>query len=201
MHQRPARFKILRLAVSAALSFAAPAFAALPPSIALPVLSSPASESGSAFEARFTDAKATVVVFLSSRCPCSQSHEGILKAIAEEFATKGVRFIGVHSNVDEDPRASLEHFKKASLPFPVLQDEKARIADAFGALKTPHVFVVAKAEDSGSEIVFQGGVTDTRHPAEGGRALLREALLAIGQGKKPEIPVARALGCVIQRTP
>src|SRR5262245_12746026 len=81
----------------------------------------------------------SVVVFLSAKCPCSASHEPVLKDLAREFEPKGFRFIGVHSNADEALGFTQEHFKAAALPFSVIQDPQSKIADVFGALKTPHV--------------------------------------------------------------
>ena len=95
-----------------------------------------------------TNANATVIVFLSAKCPCSGGHEPYLKTLYEKFSgpSSGVEFIGVHSNQDEAKDTSVEHFKAAALPFPVVQDEGAKIADQLKALKTPHVFIVKKAK-------------------------------------------------------
>ncbi|MGE0615055.1 MAG: redoxin domain-containing protein [Bacteriovoracia bacterium] len=142
-----------------------------------------------------TDAKgATVVVFLSSRCPCSMSHEPALRDLHAQFASQGIRFVGVHSNVDETPAESARHFREARVPFPVLQDEAAQIANRFGALKTPHVFVWA-----GGKLVYQGGVDDSRVAASAKHHYLREALTAIVAGEPPPRGDSRTLGCVIRR--
>jgi hypothetical protein len=135
-----------------------------------------------------------VIVFLSAKCPCSQSHEPELKRLHARFAGSGFEFIGVHSNQDETLADSKKHFKAAALPFPVIEDRGAKLADEFRALKTPHVFVL-----KGSEVVFQGGVDDSADGARAKKRFLEDALSSLQLGKPLEVSRARALGCAIQR--
>ena len=172
--------------------FASPTHAVPTAESLAPLLSkaSPAAASASA-----STTKATVVVFLSAQCPCSASHEPVLKALAEKYEGRGFRFLGVHSNLDEDAARSEKHFTEASLPFPVLQDPDARWANTLGALKTPHVFLISAK----GEILFQGGVDDSHIAQVSKKHFLAEALEAVEQGKLPPVKQARALGCVIAR--
>jgi hypothetical protein len=138
--------------------------------------------------------RTAVVVFLSARCPCSQSHEGELKRIYQQYSAAGFEFVGVHSNQDETASEAKKHFREVALPFPVIEDRGAKLADAFRALKTPHVFIV-----KGGEVVFQGGVDDSADAAKAKKKFLVEALEALKAGKTPETTRARALGCAIKR--
>lgn len=139
-------------------------------------------------------ARPTLIVFLSARCPCSASHEPVLADLAREYG-KEVSFIGVHSNADEPLEETAAHFKSAALPFPVIQDEGARLANAFGALKTPHAFLLSKE----GRIVFQGGVDDSHVAATATRPYLKNALESMRAGRTPEVTLARSIGCVIRR--
>lgn len=138
--------------------------------------------------------KPTVVVFLSAKCPCSKSHEEPLAQLSKDFPE--FRFIGIHSNSDEDLALSQSHFKEAALPFPVVHDKSARIASDFKAFKTPHAFVIGK---NGS-CLFNGGVDDTKLAEKASKHYLKQALLDIRQGKEPEEKEVRTLGCIIKRT-
>ena len=142
-----------------------------------------------------SSSKATVYVFLSARCPCSNGHEGALKALHQEFAKKGFQFVGIHSNQNENPEETRAHFVEAKLPFPVVEDEGAKLADEFRALKTPHVFV-KKGEDS----LFEGGVDDTASGMDSKKQFLRNALLEIESGKSVSQSRVRVLGCAISRS-
>jgi peroxiredoxin len=139
--------------------------------------------------------KATVIVFVSARCPCSASHEVALRELFKEFSTQGIQFVAIHSNTDEPIEMTSEHFRKSEIPFPIIQDNDEKMANTWGALKTPHVFVVA----STGELLYQGGVDDSHISKEAKKHYLREALLSIVAGKKPEVALTRSLGCLIKR--
>lgn len=134
-----------------------------------------------------------VVVFLSAKCPCSDSHIPELKALATE--NPKVSFVAVHSNFDEDSATTKAYFEKAALPFPVIQDVKAAYADQFHALKTPHAFIL---NDKG-EILFQGGVSDSHDFKKSKKQYLRDALADMKAGKEIQTKQGRTLGCVITR--
>jgi hypothetical protein len=139
--------------------------------------------------------KATVVVFVSARCPCSASHEPVLKSLADRYGARGFEFVGIHSNTDEPTPEARKHFASSALPFSVFEDTDARWANDFGALKTPHAYVVSPE----GKILFQGGVDDSRTAARASRHYLAEVLGALDQGLPAPIHEVRALGCIIRR--
>lgn len=140
----------------------------------------------------YPESENLVVVFLSSRCPCSQSHEHALAQMAQEF--KEFRFVGVVSNGDERLTAIKEHFEEAKLPFGVIRDENLALANAFGALKTPHVYVFKSGKQ-----VFQGGVDDSQVAQTAKQHYLKDALTQLRKGLAPDPDSARTLGCLIRR--
>jgi len=144
-----------------------------------------------------TASRATVVAFISANCPCSASHEAALEALHRKYEPLGFKFIGVHSNQDEPAAKAAEHFRASPIRFQILSDSDAKYADIFGALKTPHVFVVSP----NGEILYQGGVDDSHTAAEAKNHPLADALAKIAGGEKPEISRTRTLGCVISRKP
>ena len=138
---------------------------------------------------------ATVVAFLSTRCPCSASHQPVLNEIQKEFEPAGFQFVGIHSNANEDLEEARQFFKKAGLTFPVIQDTRSQIADKYQAFKTPHVYIISPTQ----EILFQGGVDNSKLAEKATRFYLKDALLAIKAGKKPAEKEVRVLGCEIKR--
>lgn len=137
--------------------------------------------------------KALVLVFLSAKCPCSDSHISELKALAQDYPD--FTFSAIHSNVDEEIATSKIYFEKASLPFPVIQDQNAELANRFHALKTPHAFVVK----ANGDILYQGGVSSSHTFAKADRKYLREALEDLEHHRPVKIPEGRTLGCTISR--
>ncbi len=141
-------------------------------------------------------ARGWVFVFLSARCPCSASHEGKLRQLAAEFAPRGFAFVGIHANADETRAEARKHFEESRLGFPVVRDD-GKLADALGALKTPHVFVISKERN----LLYAGGVDDSKDAARAKKEFLRDALIQITAGEVPQVRETRTLGCMIKRKP
>lgn len=131
-----------------------------------------------------------VLVFLSANCPCSRSHEPVLRNLAGEFPE--FRFFGVLSNQGESRENARRHFK--GLPFSVVDDASGVLANQYGALKTPHVFVL----DKSNRVVYSGGVDDSHDATRATRHLLKEVLSDLRAGRAPRVREARALGCPIR---
>jgi hypothetical protein len=134
-----------------------------------------------------------VVVFLSAKCPCSNSHNNELRNVAETY--KEFNFVAVHSNVDEGKELSKPYFEKAAFPFPVIEDEKTKLADELRAFKTPHAFVFGQ----NGELMYQGGVSSSRDCEKADNKFLREALEYLQAGRSVRTPEGRTLGCAISR--
>jgi len=137
--------------------------------------------------------KATVVLFLSAKCPCSKSHEEGLAILAKKHPS--FQFVGIHSNADEPESFAKKHFEKSSLPFPILQDNKAELADSFRAFKTPHAFIVGPQ----GECWFDGGVDNSKDAPQADEFYLASALERIEAGEEPLDKKVRTLGCIIKR--
>src|SRR5436190_6751142 len=90
---------------------------------------------------RLSDAKATVVVFLSFECPVSNAYAGTLANLAKEYGTKGVTFVAVSAG----DAGAAEIAKKASdfrLGFPIIKDDGFALTAALQATTTPEAFVL-----------------------------------------------------------
>ncbi len=148
---------------------------------------------GKAISTSLEGHKGLVVVFLSAVCPCSNSHIQELTALSKAYPD--FIFLGVHSNSDEKKDQTQTYFQNAKLPFPVIQDNGAKIADEFKAYKTPHAFVMK----ANGEIAYEGGVSSSHDFANADRKFLREALEDLDKNRPVKTPEGRTLGCVISR--
>lgn len=153
----------------------------------------PDVRTGEAISPSLTGRKGLVAVFLSAVCPCSNSHLRELSALSKEYPD--YVFIGIHSNTDEKKQSTQNYFETANLPFPVIQDNGAKIADEFKAYKTPHAFIMK----SNGEIVYQGGVSSSHDFENADRKYLREALEDLAKDRPVRTKLGRTLGCVISR--
>lgn len=148
--------------------------------------------SGGAVKLDWSKAKANVIVFLSTVCPCSRSHEKKLAQLVADFPE--FTFWGVHANSEEQEVTS--YFANAKLPFKnILKDHRQQLANTFDALKTPHVFVL---DSKGTEL-YRGGVDNSHSAASATVDFLRPALQEIRDGTPVTRAETRPLGCTIGR--
>jgi peroxiredoxin len=142
---------------------------------------------------------ATVLVVTCLHCPYVIAWNPRLRAVAEEYMPRGVRFLGIHSNdATRYPADSLDHMRRFvrdhGWPYPYLHDESQDVARALGAEVTPHVFVL----DAQQRLVYRGAPdADHRDPSESA-AWLRGALDAVLAGEPVVEPETRARGCSVK---
>jgi peroxiredoxin len=149
--------------------------------------------------ADFKDKKAVAAVFLGTECPINNAFLPRLADLHKEYAPKGVQIIGINSNSQDTAAEVAAHARKFDVPFPMLKDERNKVADVFGAERTPEVFLL----DSTGRIRYRGRIDDQfgidyRRPAPTRRDLA-EAIDEVLAGKAVSQPTTEVAGCVIGR--
>ncbi len=147
------------------------------------------------------DARVVVVLFLGTQCPVNNLYMPTLAALQKQYAPQGVLFVGINSNAHDDRARVARHAQEFNLPFAVLKDEGARLADRFAADRTPIAFVL-----DGTRTVRYRGRIDDRYDkgvqrAHASRQDLVEAIDAVLAGRTVERPVTEPAGCPIARPP
>lgn len=142
---------------------------------------------------------ATVVVFTCNHCPYALAWHDRLMAAARDYAGRGVRFLAINSNdSDRYPRDSFEAMKRRIAeerwPVPYLHDSSQEVARAYGAKTTPDVFVL----DGERRLQYRGAPDRDYDDPSQNAAWLRQALDAVLEGRKPEPPETRPVGCSIK---
>ena len=141
----------------------------------------------------------TVICFLGTECPLARLYAPKLNQLARQFEPKGVRFIGVCSNRQDSTTEIAEYAKAHELLFPVARDEGNVVADAYGAQRTPEVFVL----DRDLQIRYRGRIDDQYRPGLARPATSRQDLrIAIEEllaGKPVRDPETEPVGCFIGR--
>jgi len=142
---------------------------------------------------------ATVLVVTCMHCPYVIAWNPRLRAVAEEYMPRGVRFLGIHSNdATRYPADSLEHMarfvREHDWPFPYVRDESQGVARALGAEVTPHVFVL----DAEHRLVYRGAPDGDHQDPSQDAAWLRSALDAVLAGSQVAEPETRARGCSVK---
>jgi peroxiredoxin len=155
---------------------------------------------GDAHAVPLTDAPpATVIVVTCNHCPYVIAWNPRLRAAAEAYAGRGVRFLGVHANdAGRYPADSFDHVRRLAReqhwPYPQLHDETQAVARALGAEVTPHVFVL----DTEQRLAYRGAPDADHQDPSQDAAWLRGALDAVLAGRAVEQPETRARGCSVK---
>ena len=149
--------------------------------------------------ADFKDKKAIVVVFVGTECPLNNQFLPRLAELHKEYSPKGVQFLAINSNRQDTLDRVAVHARKHNLPFPVVKDPGNKVADAFGARRTPEAFVL----DGGLVLRYQGRIDDQygidiQRPKPTRRDLA-EALDDVLAGKEVRRSTTPVAGCLIAR--
>jgi len=139
--------------------------------------------------------KYTVVMFVSTECPVSNAYNQRMEQIYDSFYTKDVAVLALNSNKAEDVKAIASHAKTHGFKFPVLKDEKNKVADLYGAQVTPETYVI----DSNGKILYHGRIDDNRKGDNIQSKDLANALDMLLDGKPVAIAETKAMGCTIKR--
>jgi peroxiredoxin len=140
--------------------------------------------------------KAVAVIFVATKCPISNAYNDRMAALGREYAGKGIAVVGINSNKTEPAAEVAEHAKAHGFTFPVVKDDANKVADAYGAEKTPEVYVIAPT----GGLLYHGRIDESRDDAKNVRSPdLRNALEAILAGKPVPVPETKAFGCTIKR--
>jgi len=147
----------------------------------------------------YDNAEVLVLIQSCNHCPYVQGWEGRIKAIAADYAGRGVRIVAVNSNDSERyPQDSFDEMvkraKKEGFNFDYLWDEDQSIARALGSERTPEVF----AFDRERILIYHGAIDDHRDEHAVDQHHLRDALDAVLDGRDPQVADTSAVGCSIK---
>ena len=145
------------------------------------------------------DKKATVVVFTCNHCPYVLAWMDRLLATAKDYTGQGVAFVGINANdPNKYPVDSFEGMQKFAqeyaLPYPYLHDQTQEVATAYGAERTPEVFLF----DAGLALRYHGAPDDNYDETQASVPYLRDALDAVLAGQAPPVTETPPVGCTIK---
>ncbi|MBT5115342.1 MAG: thioredoxin family protein [Candidatus Marinimicrobia bacterium] len=142
----------------------------------------------------------TLVIFSCNTCPWVIRWEDRYVTLANTYAPKGIGMIAVNSNAarfgsEDSLEEMVEHAKNNGYNFPYAQDPGSKLATAFGATKTPHIYLF-NADD---KLVYLGAIDDNAKNAKKVEVpFLANAIDALLSGKPINPQTTKALGCSIK---
>jgi len=148
----------------------------------------------------YADTPALAVVWSCNHCPYVQAWEGRMVALQREYADRGFRLVAVSSNDAEAyPEDSFEAMRARSeaegFNFDYLYDEDQSVLNAYGAERTPEVFLF----DRDRKLAYHGAIDDSREEEGVTQEYLRDAIEAVLAGEQPAVTETPAVGCTVKR--
>lgn len=154
--------------------------------------------------ADFSSSKGVVVVFTCNHCPYAIAYEQRLIALHNRYAPQGYPIVAISANdATKYPQDSFEQMQvraaQRGFPFAYLYDESQAIAHAYGATRTPHVFVLSRTSNGEWETVYEGAIDDNWQQANAVKQhYLEDVLDALLAGSPSPIRETPAVGCTIK---
>lgn len=157
----------------------------------------PTADGGTLALSDLREAPALVLVWTAPGCPVAEVQAPRLRAMAEQFAARGVRFVGVCSDAGTPVTRLQEHLVRHGWTFPLLVDAAGLLAQRAGARTTTTVVLL----DKHRRVRYRGALDDQygvtgRKPAPT-REHLREALEAVLAARAVAVESTDAPGCPI----
>jgi len=182
----------------------APAVAVLPEPFARPSIDDP----GTLRDIRglrrslseFSGARAYVVVFMGTDCPLANQYAPRLNELYQQYAPRGVEFLGVYPNEQESIDMVAAHAQDHDFPFPILKDLQQGLANELGVTRTPEVCVLNQQFLTR----YRGRIDDqydvNRRQSAPNADYLVQALDSELANREVKVPLTEPTGCLLSRT-
>ena len=185
------------------LALAAPAIDAAAPDFSAP------DQDGQTRSLADYRGKVVVLEWTNHDCPFVKKHYGSsnMQALQREAAAKGIVWLSIVSSppgeqghVTPDQAKTLTS-ERGAAPAAVLLDPQSRIARAYAATTTPHMYVI----DGQGVLRYMGGIdsiaSNRAEDVAKAEPLAKNAMLAVAEGRPVAQPVTRNYGCAIKYAP
>jgi len=146
------------------------------------------------------NAKGYIIAFTCNECPFAKMYEDRLIEMHNKYASQGYAVIAINPNVSEDnPKESFKSMqsrsKEKKFPFVYLADEKHEVFPKYGAVRTPHIFLL----DKDKKVQYIGTIDDNARSAENVKVkYLENAIEALKKDEKPKVNFTKAIGCPVK---
>ena len=142
------------------------------------------------------EGKPVAVVFSCCHCPYVVAWEDRLNDVARDLDGEAA-LVAINANagyLGDAPDDMRRRSEEKGFVFPFLYDESQQTASAYGATRTPEVFVF----DADHRLVYHGAPDSDHKDPDGAEPYLRPALDAALAGAQPQVQDTPAVGCTIK---
>lgn len=146
----------------------------------------------------YKSSTAIAVIFTSHECPFDNYYKDRLKELVNTYSGK-IQFLFINSNQEAEENVAQMTIHYSDFPIPYLADKDQKAMEAFGAHKSPEVFLLSTA--SGKFTVFYSGAIDDNPQAatDVNQHFVKNAIEKLLTDQKIDVAMQRAAGCTIRR--
>ncbi len=146
----------------------------------------------------FQNKRLLVLLFISNGCPTVKACQDRMIRIQKDYSEKNVQLLALNSNnsylCPADTYAEMVlRVREKSFNFPYVKDEDRTVAKAYGAICTPHVFLL----DEERRLRYKGRIDDSRNPERVTVSDLRNAVDDVIENKPVRVSETTPFGCSI----
>ena len=141
-----------------------------------------------------------IVVFTCNTCPYAEMYEDRIIALHNKYASQGYPVVAINPNdpsvkPGDDFASMIVRSKEKKFPFKYLFDEGQKVYPAFGATRTPPVYLL----DANRYVRYIGAIDDNAQSPELVTVkYLENAIAALKAGNNPDPAETKAIGCTIK---
>jgi peroxiredoxin len=149
--------------------------------------------------------KTLVLEWTAASCPFvrAQYASGVMPELQRAAAAQGIVWLSVLSTHPSrrdylsPDKAEAMHAGRGAAPAALLMDSDGRMGRAYGAIVTPHMFIVAPSGDLAYAGAISDNATMSAAEARSSRNYVKAALEDLAAGRKVATPNSRPFGCTI----
>ena len=153
--------------------------------------------------ADYNDQKGVILVFTCNPCPFAKAYEQRVIQLDAKYASLGYPVVAINPNdVELSPEDTFDKMKERAAAekysFPYLKDSSQEIYKAYGASRTPHIFLLEKKGNK-FKIAYIGSIDNNAMDAASvTEKYLEDAIGAVMAGDTPSPDMTKAIGCTIK---
>lgn len=153
--------------------------------------------------------KTVILEWTNHDCPYVRKHynSATMQTLQKDMAKEGIVWFSVISSPageqgHVDPARAKELSKsRDAAPASILLDPQSKLARAYGAQTTPHMYII----DPAGKLAYAGAIDDkpssNASSLNGAKSYVRQAVAELKAGKAVSEPATKAYGCVVKYAP
>jgi peroxiredoxin len=157
---------------------------------------------GNTFKLSEHRGKIVVLEWFNPDCPYVIKHHEKHKTMEDLYTRHkehGLVWVAINSGAPGKQGAGEERNRKAradfEMVFPLLLDEEGKVGRAYGALVSPHMYII----DRDGRLVYNGAIDNDRHPTRLGDVnYVDQAILEVLDGRTVTHAETRPYGCTVK---